>query len=109
MRITIEQLLESGYKKFPTQSALKPQPCDGYSKTFYEGTAKLYFVHFYDYIHPKFEDGHALAVEARFYTDAYFCFEINLHWLKEKSLEEVELFFEKAYMVFGCIPDPHNN
>lgn len=106
MKITKSQLLEAGYKTYPT--GRDPKYCNElFQKTIRKDDKKLYFINFYYYTFPT---GHSSwDVEVMLYLSEEDYFQLNFMVRDFHELIFVESFYQKAYEKLGCIPDAHNN
>lgn len=112
--ITAEQLLEKGYRKYPS-SYIKPYTVALYQRWIRDETTKFYAINFFEYppIPNKPEIPRSFQGEVRFYTpgngEMGFTLAVSvITYPQRETVEEIEEFFRMAYHALGCIPDPNN-
>lgn len=105
--ITNKDLLNSGYKRFPTNSINHPLAVCGYQKIIEDDKGIKYFINAYEY---NFEDlpNHpepkiSYQFEEQFRLSNNESVAVTYLYNKSKSLREIEEWFEDTFINLGCI------
>jgi len=113
--ITTKQLLDAGYKKYPSHKDSDKSFCrDMYQKSFEEGSDLKYFIEVHHWVFP-IEIHHWVFPNAgiRFAAEAHMylgddSFHVQLDHEEDRTIVQMESFFDKIYKKLGCIPDKLN-
>ena len=105
MTITREALIEAGYKPF-TQKGLRQYTDSHYQKCVRDAHGKKYYITIAEYDNRKHKerlpmlDDFSYAPESQFTDSNGITF--NVEAISPKSVEDMEIFFERQFTLVGC-------
>lgn len=103
--ISSEELLNSKYKRFPTNSINHPLAVCGYQKKVTDDTGIKYFINAYEY---NFESNYSKVNKIRYQFEEQFVLANNeaviVTYLYDQSrtLVEIETWFENVWLNLNC-------